>query len=115
MGILPRLSGDYPDSLRILSADRSIIREAYPAYPPQVCLASSRSFATDSIYRSVDCRHISAIVRSGCDSRHIGAIGWLMYCMHINTIIVCVDSSTVLVIGSFGWQYNASNGVIFCR
>ena len=33
-GILPRLSGDYPDSLRILSADRSIIREAYPAYPP---------------------------------------------------------------------------------
>jgi hypothetical protein len=34
---LPRLSGDYPDSLRILSADRSIIREAYPAYPPQVC------------------------------------------------------------------------------
>ena len=36
MGILPRLSGDYPDSLWILSADRSIIREAYPAYPPQV-------------------------------------------------------------------------------
>ena len=35
-GILPRLSGDYPDSLRILSADRSIIREAYPAYPLQV-------------------------------------------------------------------------------
>ena len=24
---------DYPDSLRILSANRSIIREAYPAYP----------------------------------------------------------------------------------
>ena len=36
MGILLRLSGDYPDSLQILSADRSIIREAYPAYPPQV-------------------------------------------------------------------------------
>ena len=35
-GILPRLSGDYPDSLRILSADRSIIREGYPAYPRQV-------------------------------------------------------------------------------
>jgi hypothetical protein len=33
---LLRLSGDYPDSLRILSADRSIIREGYPAYPPQV-------------------------------------------------------------------------------
>ena len=36
MGILLRLSRDYPDSLRILSADRSIIWEAYPAYPPQV-------------------------------------------------------------------------------
>jgi len=30
------LSKDYPDSLRILSADRSIIREGYPAYPPRV-------------------------------------------------------------------------------
>ena len=30
-----RLSGDYPDSLQILSADRSIIRESYPA-PLQV-------------------------------------------------------------------------------
>jgi len=36
-GILLRLSGDYPDSLRILLADRPIIREAYPAYPPQLC------------------------------------------------------------------------------
>jgi hypothetical protein len=33
---LPRLSGDYPDILRILLADRPIIREAYPAYPPQL-------------------------------------------------------------------------------
>ena len=33
--------------------------------------------------------------------------------MHISTIIVCVGSSTVLATGSFGWQYNASNGVVF--
>ena len=33
--------------------------------------------------------------------------------MHISTIIVCVGSSTVLVTGSFGWQYNVSNGVVF--
>ena len=33
--------------------------------------------------------------------------------MHISTIIVCVGSSTVLATGSFGWQCNASNGVIF--
>ena len=33
--------------------------------------------------------------------------------MHISTIIVCVGSSTVPATGSFGWQYNASNGVVF--
>ena len=33
--------------------------------------------------------------------------------MHISTIIVCVGSSTVLATGSFRWQYNASNGVVF--
>jgi hypothetical protein len=32
---------------------------------------------------------------------------------HIGAIIVCVGSSTVPAIGSFGWQYNASNGVVF--
>ena len=36
-----------------------------------------------------------------------------MYRMHIGTIIVCVGSSTVPAIGLFGWQGNASNGVIF--
>ena len=55
------------------------------------------------------------IVWSGCDNSHIGTIGWLMYCIHISIIIVCVGSSTVPAIGSFGWQYNASNGVIFRR
>ena len=35
--------------------------------------------------------------------------------MHIGTIVVCVGSSTVLAIRSFGWQYNASNGVVFRR
>jgi hypothetical protein len=30
-----RLSKDYLDSLWILSADRSIIQEGYPAYPSQ--------------------------------------------------------------------------------
>ena len=58
---------------------------------------------------------MGTIVGSGCDSKRISAIGWSMYCMHISTIIVCVGSSTVLAIGSCGWQYNASNGVIFCR
>ena len=33
--------------------------------------------------------------------------------MHIGTIIVCIGSSTVLAAGSFGRQYNTSNGVIF--
>ena len=33
--------------------------------------------------------------------------------MHISMIIVCVGSSTVLATGSFGWQCNASNGVVF--
>ena len=55
------------------------------------------------------------IVRSGRDSRCIGAIGWLMYCMYIGTIIVYTGSNMVLAIRLFGWQYNASNGVIFCR
>ena len=40
-------------------------------------------------------------------------IGCLMDRMHISTIIVCVGSSTVPATGSFGWQYNASNGVVF--
>ena len=26
---------------------------------------------------------------------------------------VCLGGSTVLATGSFGWQYNASNGVVF--
>jgi hypothetical protein len=47
------------------------------------------------------------------NSRRISTIGWLIYCMHISTIIVCVGSSTVPVMGLFGWQCNASNGVIF--
>ena len=68
-----------------------------------------------TIIWSVDRRRIGTIVRSGRDSRRIGAIGWSMYRMHIGTIIVCVGSSTVLAIRSFGWQYNASNGVVFRR
>ena len=56
---------------------------------------------------------MGTIVRLGCDNRRIGAIGWLMYYMYISTIIVCVGSSTVPVTGSFGWQCNASNGVVF--
>jgi len=60
----------------------------------------------------MDCMHIGTIVRS-VDHRRIGAISWSMYRMHIGTIIVCVGSSTVLATGSFGWQYNASNGVVF--
>ena len=38
-----------------------------------------------------------------------------MYYMYISTIIICIGSSIVLVIRLFGWQYNASNGVIFRR
>ena len=33
--------------------------------------------------------------------------------MHSGTIIVCVGSSTVPAMGLFGWQCNASNGVVF--
>jgi hypothetical protein len=33
--------------------------------------------------------------------------------MHIGTIIVCIGSSMVPAAGLFGWQYNASNGVVF--
>jgi len=62
---------------------------------------------------STDRMHIGTIVRSVGDSRRIGAIGWSMYRMYIGTIIVCIGSSTVPAIGSFGWQYNASNGVVF--
>jgi hypothetical protein len=43
----------------------------------------------------------STVQASGGDNRHIGAIGWSMYCIYIGTIIVCVGSSTVLAIGSF--------------
>jgi len=51
---LLRLFRDYPDSLQILLADRSIIREAYPAYPPQVCSSSSLKYIRDtSVIRSV--------------------------------------------------------------
>ena len=32
-----------------------------------------------------------------------------------STVIVWLGSSTVLATGSFGWQYNASNGVVFRR
>ena len=58
---------------------------------------------------------MGTIVWLGRNSRRIGAIGWLMYRMHISTIIIYVGSSTVLVTGSFGWQCNASNGVVFRR
>ena len=54
------------------------------------------------------------VIRS-VDRRRIGMIGWSMYRIHISTIIVCVGGSTVPAIGLFGWQYNASNGVIFYR
>jgi len=37
------LSKDYPDSFWILSADRSIIRGGYPAYPPQVWASAGGS------------------------------------------------------------------------
>ena len=40
-------------------------------------------------------------------------IGWLMDRMHISMIIVYIGSSTVPAIGSFGWQYDASDGVVF--
>ena len=43
---------------------------------------------------------ISTIVQLGYDSRRIGAIGWLIYCMYISTIIVCISSSTVLATDS---------------
>ena len=72
-----------------------------------------RTFGARSINWSLDRRRIGAIVRSGRDSRRIGAISWSMYRMHIGTIIVCVGSSTVPAMGSFGWQYNASNRVVF--
>ena len=84
-----------------------------------------RTFGARSINWLLDCRRIGTIVRLGCDSRRIGAIGWSvdrrcigtigcsMDCMHISTIIVCVGSSMVPALGSFGWQCNASNGVIF--
>ena len=49
-----------------------------------------------SVGRSQD---IGTIVRLGCDSRRIGTIGWLMYYMHIGTIIVRVGSSIVPAIG----------------
>jgi hypothetical protein len=61
----------------------------------------------------LDRRRIGAIVQSGRDSRRIGTISWLMYRIYINTIIVYIGSSTVPATGSFGWQCNASNGVIF--
>ena len=67
-----------------------------------------RTFGARSIDWSLD----RAIVRS-VDRRRIGTISWSMDRMHISTIIVCVGSSTVLATGSFGWQCNASNGVIF--
>ena len=47
------------------------------------------------------------------DYRYIGIIGCLINRMYISIIIVCVGSSTVLAMGLFRWQYNASNGVIF--
>ena len=63
----------------------------------------------------VDRRRIGTIIWLGRDSRYIGMIGWSMDCIYIGTIIVCVGSSMVPVTGSFGWQYNASNGVVFRR
>ena len=56
---------------------------------------------------------IGTISWSVVDHMRIGTIGWSIDRMHISTIIVCVGSSTVLATGSFGWQYNASNGVVF--
>ena len=51
---------------------------------------------------------------SNWDRRHIGTISWsVVDRMRIGTIIVCVGSSTVPAMGSFGWQCNASNGVVF--
>ena len=38
---------------------------------------------------------------------------WFVDHRHIGTIIVCIGSSTVPATGSFRWQSNASNGVIF--
>ena len=58
-------------------------------------------------------RRIGAIIWLGRDSRRISAIGWLMYYIYIGTIIIYVGSSTVPVTGSFRWQYNASNRVVF--
>ena len=71
-----------------------------------------RTFGARSINQLLDYRRISTIVQS-VDRRRIGMIGCLMDHMHISTIIVCVGSSTVPATGSFGWQCNASNGVIF--
>ena len=51
---------------------------------------------------------------SGGNSRRISIIGWLIYYMHISMIIVYIGSNTVPVMGLFRWQYNISNGVIFC-
>ena len=61
-----------------------------------------RTFGARSIDWSLDRRRIGVIVRS-------------IYCMHIGTIVVYVGSSTVPAIRLFGWQYNASNGVVFRR
>jgi len=53
------------------------------------------------IIQSVNRWRIGAIIWLGRDSRRISAIGWLIYCMHIGTIIVCVGSSIVPATGSF--------------
>ena len=51
---------------------------------------------------------------SNRDRRHISMIGWsVVDHMRISMIIVCIGSSTVPAMGSFGWQCNASNGVVF--
>jgi hypothetical protein len=52
---------------------------------------------------------ITGLVRN---SRRISAISWLMYRMHIGTIIVYIGSSTVPAIGSFGWQCSGSIGSV---
>ena len=46
--------------------------------------------------------------------RHISAtVVWFINHRHISTIIVCIGSSTVPATGSFGWQGNINNRVIF--
>ena len=71
-----------------------------------------QTFGAQSTNWLLDCRHIGAIVQL-VDCRRTGTIIWSVNCRYISTIIIYVGSSTVPAMGLFGWQYNASNGVIF--